>query len=360
MTPFRSILVATDFSVDGTHAVRRAALLAREHDARLSLLHVVNPAGCKPLREWFWPSIDIDLKSAQARATLRRFAVEIAGQHDVVADIEVRVGDALEEMLRASERADLLVLGQRGNNPFKDLVIGKTADRLLRTCRGPVLIVKRSADVAYRRVLVPVDFTPSSDAAVLAASELTPGVAIQVFHAFSSTREAVLREADVPEAVIRESRAREEAGVIARMRRRVARLGLDSRRMSFTLGRGPAARSALHIAQTLGADLIVAGKQGRSTMAALFLGSVSKRLLAGSSCDMLIIPRPPSEPVPLRALARVRSSGHDAAIDTASLARGTAAMAGSLSSAQVPAAATRARQSNQHAHAWAAVARLYP
>lgn len=306
MAPFRSILVATDFSVDGNNAVRRAALLAQQHDARLSMLHVVKTAGNKPLREWFSPSIDIELKSAQARATLRRFAAEIAGRHDVVTNIELRVGDALEEVLRASERADLVVLGQRGNNPFRDLVIGKTADRLLRACRCPVLIVKQSADDPYRRVLVPVDFTPCSDAAVRAAAFLAPDTGIQVFHAIGPARDARLRAADVPEPIIRESRAKEEAGLIARMRRSVARLGLDSRRMSFALGRGPAARSALHKAQTLGADLIVAGKQGRSTMAAFLLGSVSKRLLAGSSCDMLVIPRPVCErlPPPAAALAR--------------------------------------------------------
>lgn len=350
MTPFRSILVATDFSVDGNNAVRRAALLAQQHDARLSMLHVVNPAGFKPLRDWFSRSIDIDLKTAQARATLRRFAAEIVGRHDVVANFEVLVGDAFEELLRASERVDLVVLGQRGKSPLKDLVIGKTADRLLRTCRTPVLVVKQAVEAPYRRVLVPVDFTPCSDAAVRAAAVLAPGVGIHVFHAISSTREAVLREADVPEAVIRESRAREEAGVSARMRRSVARLGLDSRRMSFVLGRGPAARSTLLQAQTLSADLIVAGKQGRSTVAGFLLGSVSSRLLAGSSCDMVIIPRPVCEPVPSRASAFVRPAGHGAAIDTASLARDAAALAGALTSAQVPAAATRARESSQRRH----------
>jgi nucleotide-binding universal stress UspA family protein len=340
MTPIRSILVATDFSVDGNNAVRRAALLAQKHEASLSMLHVVNSQGCRSLREWFSPSIDIDLKSAQARATLRRLAAEVIGKYDVAANIEVRVGDDLEEMLRASEGTDLVVLGKRGNNAIKSLLVGQTADRLLRTCRCRVLIVKQSADGPYRRVLVPVDFTPGSDEAVRTADALAPGAGIQVFHAISSTREAVLREADVPAAVIRESRAREEAGVIARMRRSVARLGLDSRRMSFALGRGAAARSVLHKAQTLSADLIVAGKQGRSTIAAFLLGSVSSRLLAGSSCDMLIVPRPVNKAVPNRALA-LRSSGHVAPVDAARLARGTAALAAAMTNAQASAPATR-------------------
>jgi nucleotide-binding universal stress UspA family protein len=308
MASFKSILVATDFSVDGNNAVRRAALLADDHGARLRIVHVVSSVGCKPLRDWFSPSIDIELKTAQARSTLRRFAAEILGRHDVAASFEVLVGDALDELLRASQHADLVVLGQRGNSRFKALLLGRTADRLLRTCRRPVLVVKNAVERAYRRVLVPIDFTASSVAAVRAAALMAPDVGMHVFHAIDSQREAVLRDVDVPEAVIRESRAREEAGVSARMRRSVARLGLDSRQMSLALGHGPAVRSTLLHAQTLGADLIVAGKQGRSSAAGFLLGSVSSRLLAGSSCDTLIVPRPVSEPSPPPALARARPS----------------------------------------------------
>jgi nucleotide-binding universal stress UspA family protein len=53
----------------------------------------------------------------------------------------VVVGDACDEILRVAHGADLVVAGQRGGNPFKGLLTGSSADRLLRTCRRPVLIV---------------------------------------------------------------------------------------------------------------------------------------------------------------------------------------------------------------------------
>ena len=153
MTPFTSIVVATDFSIDGNNAVRRAALLAHAHGARLPLVHVLDPAGCKPLRDWFSPSIDIDLKAAQARESLRRFAAEIAGRYDVSMSVEVMLREPLEALMRASERAELLVLGRRGHSRFKALWLGRTVDRLLRTCRRPVLVVKTPVERTYRRVL---------------------------------------------------------------------------------------------------------------------------------------------------------------------------------------------------------------
>ena len=297
MTPLTSIVVATDFSIDGNNAVRRAALLAHAHGARLKLVHIVDPAGCKPLCDWFSPSIDLDLKAAQARESLRRFAVEIAGRYDISASVGVMLGDPLDTLMRVSERAEVFVLGRRGHSRFKALLVGRTVDRLLRTCRRPVLVVRKPVEQACRRVLVPVDFTVHSEAAVLLAARLARDGGLHVFHAINSHREAVLRDSDVPEHLIRESRLRQEAGMLARMRRKAARLGLDGARMSFALAHGHPVWSILSHAERLGADLIVVGKQGRSTLAEFLLGSVSRRVLAEAACDMLIVPRPRTEPL---------------------------------------------------------------
>lgn len=296
MTPFTSLLVAADFSADGNNAVRRAALLAHEHGARLHIVHVLKPAGCKALRDWFSPSIDIDLKAAQARAALRRVAVEIAGAYDVSASVEVVIGDPLQRLMEASETADLVVLGQRGHSRLKTLLIGRTVDRLLRTCRRPVLVVKTPVDRPYRRVLVPVDFTDSSDAALQVGTRMARDRGVHVFHAVDSHREAVLRDADVPEHIVRESRVREEAAASARLHRQAARLGLLGTGTRFVVASGGAVNTTLRQAQVLGADLIVAGKQGRSTMGGFLLGSVSSRVLSAAACDMLIVPKQRNEP----------------------------------------------------------------
>jgi nucleotide-binding universal stress UspA family protein len=333
MESFTSLLVATDFSVDGNNAVRRAALLAHEHGARLHILHVVNSAGCKPLRDWFSPTIDIDLKAAQARNALQCMAVEISGAYDVTSSIEVVVGDPLETLMQESERADLVVLGRRGHGRLKELLVGATVDRMLRTCRRPILVIRTPVEQSYRRILVPIDFTASSDAAIRVAARMRHKTGMHVFHAINSQREAVLRDTDVPEHIIRETRVMEEAGTNARMRRKVARLGLDSTPMSFALEYGPAVRSILRQAQKLGADLIVAGKQGRSTVGGFLLGNVSSRVLSGSECDMLIVPRPRGESPPRAASTLVPRVESEAQPDSATLAQRAAAHAGALTPA---------------------------
>ena len=272
---------------------------------------------------------------------LRRFAVEIAGRYDVSVSVEVMVGEPLQTLMRASERGELLVLGRRGHSRFKALLLGRTVDRLLRTCRRPVLVVKTPVEREYWRVLVPIDFTAPSDAAVQLAARLTHDSGLHVFHAINSHREAVLRDTDVPEHLIHESRLRQEAQTLARMRRNAARLGLDSTRMSFAMAHGHPAWSILSHAHRRGADLIVAGNQGRSTIGEFLLGSVSRRVLAESVCDMLIVPRPRKEPVAHAESAQMWLAEPAAQADSAALAQSAAALAGALTPPARPEAAER-------------------
>lgn len=331
MTSLTSILAATDFSADGNNAVRRAALLAHEHGARLRVLHALNPAGCKPLRDWFAPTIDFDLKTAQARDALRCLAAEISGAYDLTASVEVAVGEPFETLLQASEHADLVVLGRRGHGRLKGLLVGRTVDRMLRICRRPVLAVKSSVQGSYRRVLVPIDFTASSDAAIRVAHQMRRELGMHLFHAINSRREAVLREADVPEHVISETRLMEEGAINARMRRKVARLGLDGTPVNYALAYGLPVNSTLRHAHRLGADLIVAGKQGRSTLGRFLLGSVSSRVLSEATCDMLIVPQP-RDRTPLQAAETVAPRlNSESYPDNAALAQSAAAHAGALS-----------------------------
>jgi nucleotide-binding universal stress UspA family protein len=330
MTSFTSLLVATDFSVDGNNAVRRGALLAHEQGARLHILHVLNAAGCKPLREWFSPTLDLELKTAQAREALRRLAVEISGAYDLTASVEVAVGDPFETLMQASEHADLVVLGRRGHGRVTGWLVGRTLDRMLRICRRPVLVVKTPVQATYRQVLVPIDFTATSDAAIRVADRMRRDTGMHVFHAIDSKREAVLRDIDVPEHVITETRLMEEGAINARMRRQVAGLDLESTPISYALAYGPPVRSTLRHAHRIGADLIVAGKQGRSTLGRFLLGNVSSRVVNDATCDVLIVP-PPRGSAATRAVNAVAPRlNSEPCLDNGALARGAAAQAGAL------------------------------
>jgi nucleotide-binding universal stress UspA family protein len=290
MFRIRTLLAATDFSPSASHAVQRAALIAREHGASLNLVHVVETGGLHALLPG---SADTTRKTELARETLRRLAADTAQARGVTVRDDLRVGEAFDELLRAAAEVDLVVLAHRGKSRLKHLLIGRTASRFLRCSPKPVLAVKRPPDGPYRRVLVPFDFAACAQAAVQTAVPLAAGGELHVFHALRAPRAGLLRKGERADAQRRQAQAREEAGMTARIQRSLARLGLDSRRVGVSLGRGGPAASALREADTLGADLLVAGKQGHETMARFLLGTVSSQLLTGSACDTLIVPQPP-------------------------------------------------------------------
>ena len=74
MKTLASIVAATDFSVEGNNAVRRASQLAREQGAALRIVHVLKAAAAGwPLRRPFAPPDGaLEADAARARAALRR------------------------------------------------------------------------------------------------------------------------------------------------------------------------------------------------------------------------------------------------------------------------------------------------
>lgn len=286
MTQFKSILVATDFSEAAHNAVRRAALIAAEHDARMTLLKVVDPSDARPLGSRSKSTL-IDQKVAQAHAALGRHAAEIADRHDVHVRTEVQVGDALQHVCAMGEDADLLVVAASSPKRFKDHFFPTAAERLSRLLRRPVLVTKQPVQGRYRSVLVPVDFTATSEVAVHTAMALAPSARVHLFHALSRHPSARLR-ADVPPALVRQYEDRDRQKGVHRLRSMVA--SPDHARINVSADHGDPARLTVEKQKKILADLVVMGKNGRSALRDFLLGSVANRALWETDCDVLVIP----------------------------------------------------------------------
>lgn len=55
-------------------------------------------------------------------------------------------GQSSEALIEASVGAEMLVVGTRGSGGFKGLLLGSTADQVLRHARIPVLVIPNAAD----------------------------------------------------------------------------------------------------------------------------------------------------------------------------------------------------------------------
>jgi nucleotide-binding universal stress UspA family protein len=289
MKRIRSITAATDFSRDAAQAVRRAALLSSALSAGLELLHVVDASPLAHASEMF--SGKQGGKGAYLEAARRKLGTVIEDvAHFEPHSIRARagMGNVLDELLRASAASDLLVLGFRGEHRMRDALLGTTAERLLQKGQGPMLVVKEAARRPYRNIIVPIDFSADSTGALEAALHIAPGAAVTLVHVYDVAFEGVLWRGDVPKSTVEGFRQEARADALAKLRRIVSKLGAPVARFEPVVTRGYPPRVILEAAKRRKADLIAIGKQGRSILGRLLIGSVTRHVLGESSCDVLV------------------------------------------------------------------------
>jgi nucleotide-binding universal stress UspA family protein len=290
MATKRLFLVATDFSHDAQHAIYRTALLAREQQAGLLLLHVMNKPSLLSLKTLLGMPVDIDRRlQDQAVERLRSLAADVARDVGLDPQHRVVVGDTVEEVAAATEEADLLAVGAHGLSGLRDLVLGSISERLLQKCCRPVLVVKQPPETPYRRVLVPVAFGPSSAQAVRTALALAPGAETTVFTAFAVPFEATLQLAGLPDGRLQRYRNTARRDALRKLDALLAATGAPGARLRRSAEHGDASRLILAKESELDSDLIVIGKKGEPALQDMLLGSVTRHILSASRADVLVV-----------------------------------------------------------------------
>ena len=143
MTPAHSIqrlLVAIDGSDEARRAVQLAADLAGRYRARLVVAHVVPNTEELPSGEF-----------QSFQEAVERAGVELL--EDTSEHIRLPVDQVETKLLRGEPPtalceladqldADLVVIGSRGLGAVGRMLLGSVSDRLLHSCKRPVLIVR--------------------------------------------------------------------------------------------------------------------------------------------------------------------------------------------------------------------------
>ncbi len=177
---FRHILVATDFSKPSRRALCDALVLAAEHHAQLTLIHVLHPDRKYGALE-NPPELDLDRRAAEKE--IQALATEFAPEHPIDATV-VRHGPVAAQVAAVIEEKaiDLLVIGTRGRGGLQKLALGSVAEELLRVAACPVMTIGPKADIAtvtngpgFHRILFATDFGKGSAKALPLALALARG-----------------------------------------------------------------------------------------------------------------------------------------------------------------------------------------
>ena len=295
MTHLRTVLAATDLSAPARRAAARGALLAAENGARLALTHVLSVRALESLHQLLAadPSGLHQRLLDEVRDEMDRLAAELHGRYGVGAEVHLVVGAVLAEIAAHADAidADLIVIGARGAAFMRELLLGSTAERVLRTLSRPVLVVKEMPHEPYRRVLVPVDFSARAADALRLAKAVAPQAEIVLLHAFDVPFEGKLRYAGVADDALARLRIDARREATQRMNELVRQEALGDRLVRRIVVHGEATVQILEHEQEQDCDLIVIGKRGQGAFEELLLGSVTQHVVARSACDVLVVDR---------------------------------------------------------------------
>jgi len=306
MTEITRILCPIDFSDCSRHALDHAAALAEWYDARLTLLHVLEPFivpdGPAPYVHPVAPLVD--------RAALETDIASFAGHlrdRNVPFDTVIADGPAAAAIAEtaAALASDLIVIGTHGRGGFEHLLLGSVTERVLRTASCPVLIVpprvtRVPGPVRYTRILCPVDFGPSSLDALAAALRLAQenDARLIVLHVL----EAMPDEAHpLPLDVLEYGRLR-RAQAAADLHAAIPDRVREWCHPVEMLAAGKPYREIVRLARETDADLIVMGVAGSGAIARFFFGSTTNHVVRDAPCPVLTL-RPAVVPERTAALS---------------------------------------------------------
>jgi nucleotide-binding universal stress UspA family protein len=145
MFPIRTILHPTDFSEPSRYAFQVACALAKDHGAKLLVVH----AGAIPAIAYNEGVLDsvvvpLDLENYKAEMTAKLHEV-CPADPQVLVEHRLEIGpDPVREIVRVaeSEGCDLIVMGTHGRTGLRRILMGSVAEYVMRKAPCPVLTVR--------------------------------------------------------------------------------------------------------------------------------------------------------------------------------------------------------------------------
>ena len=279
----KNILFATDFEVSASRALPFAVALADRYGAKFYAVHVIPPGAYALARP---ESIDLTLEELQAHAirALNQIIDPLRQQGQRCGTL-LGCGDVLAVLMEfvRNHGVDLVVVGTSSRGGLGKVLLGSTAEEIIRVAPCPVLTVgphvTAVAPVGVRSIVCATDFSLGS----LRAAEF----AVSLAHEY----QADLTLVHVVEEVLTES----PGPAIQLAEQRLHEMIPSEPKLQYepevVVEIGPVAERILAVANELIADFIVMGVRGAGAFAetASHFGSIAHRVVALAPCPVMTV-----------------------------------------------------------------------
>ena len=266
------ILHPTDFSESASHALRLAVHLATSHEARLLIFHATTLHG----EHLDAASGTLETYTQTARDLMEQ---DLPGFASRIAVSEGRAVLPFDGIMEATNehKPDLIVIGTHGHSRFSRLLMGSTAEKVLRHAPCSVLTVRAGtpipADGRFRKVLVPVDFSESAGRGLDGARAIRSDddSTLYLVHVIDPAPPMYL-------AGNVSSYFELDPGLRNRIEANLRTWSGDIPGSKIVIAEGNPALEVVRLSEELGVDLIVMSTKGLTGAEHLLVGSVTERV----------------------------------------------------------------------------------
>jgi nucleotide-binding universal stress UspA family protein len=170
----KKIIIPVDFSKYSEFALETGAALAKQHNAELIVMHMLE------LSESIFSASSSDRNEETAFMLMianKRFKEFLDKPYleDIYVTPIIKHHKVLKEVSEVAnqEKADLVIMGSRGHNDYDGVFTGSNTEKVIRYSNTPVLVVKsKPTSVIYNNIILGTDFEEDSISAVKNSLEL--------------------------------------------------------------------------------------------------------------------------------------------------------------------------------------------
>lgn len=302
MNRFKNILLICNFDTKQHMAVDRAVSLARQNEARLTVITVVKeiPSEMGMAITAVTPQELFELVIKDRQEKIDALVADM-GKQGIDARSLVVTGTPFLEIIRQvlRDKHDLVILAAEGKSGIKKRLFGSTSMHLMRKCPCPVWVVKQAQTWPYTRILAAVDPSTSgteSDslnplilqlAGNMASKEAGELHVIHVWHLFGERY--VLRIRGMTEDEIQKARERERLRHRKYLNTLLEQVDVTELKPHLHLIEGDPVERIPELVVEQGIDLLVMGTVCRTGIGGFLIGNTAEEVLNQIDCSVLTV-----------------------------------------------------------------------